>query len=79
MEPDMSMCSRVTPLWACAAPKLAPSLPFHVAQGKEKIDVLVRDRLSGYLLVGSAQEGADVVPQGLIQACRLRRPVSLSG
>ena len=44
------------------ASKRAPSLPFHVAQRKQKIDVLVRDRLFGHLVVGSAQECANVVP-----------------
>ena len=43
-------------------PKLSPSLTLHVAQRQEKIDVLVRDRLFGHLVVGSAQECADVVP-----------------
>src|SRR3954451_4210730 len=37
---------RDTRPWACVAPELAASLPFHVAQRKEKIDVLVRDRRS---------------------------------
>src|SRR3954468_2324234 len=52
---------RVARLWACVAPKLAPSLPFHLAQRKQKIDVLVRDRLLGHRVVSSAQECANAV------------------